>query len=142
VSRRAAIYNTVAGTRVPRTALAKLAKIVLHGERRKQSVILVFIDDRRMSSLNRQFRGKDKTTDVLSFNMNEPDDPLLGEIYISIAEARRNAREYGITPTQEILKLFCHGLLHLCGIHHPTPKKRAAMAAKEDAYLRRLARSR
>lgn len=138
---RATIHNTVAGTRVPRRALKRLAQIVLQGEGRQQDVVLVFIDDREMRRLNRQFRHKDKSTDVLSFGMDNDADPLLGEIYISIAEARRNARDYAISTRQEILKLFCHGLLHLCGIHHPTARKRALMAAKEDAYLGKLARA-
>jgi probable rRNA maturation factor len=132
------IHNTVAQTRVPRKELIKLAEIVLRGENCRKNVNLIFVDDQRMYELNREYRDKDKTTDVLSFAMEDDDDPLLGEIYISIPEARRNAREYGITPTQEIYKLFCHGLLHLLGIHHPTPGKRALMAAKEDKYLARL----
>lgn len=137
------IHNSVSNTRIPRKTLAQLAQIVLKGERCRKNVNLIFVDDNRMYELNREFRGKEKTTDVLSFAMEDDDDPLLGEIYISIPEARRNAAEYGITPTQEIHKLFCHGLLHLQGIHHPTKQKRAVMAAKEDEYLAMLdARSR
>lgn len=132
------IHNTVPGTRVPRKDLLRLGQIVLRGERCSQNVNLIFIDDSRMYDLNKMFRGKDKTTDVLSFAMEDDEVPLLGEIYISIPEARRNAAEYGITPTQEILKLFCHGLLHLLGIHHPNQQKRAIMAAKEDKYLAKL----
>ncbi len=129
------IYNSVPKTRVPRKSLIQLALIVLRGEHCSRNVNLIFVDDSRMYQLNREFRGKEKTTDVLSFAMEDDDDPLLGEIYISIPEARRNAIEYGITPTRELHKLFCHGLLHLQGIHHPTPQKRAIMAAKEDKYL-------
>ncbi len=139
MKRTVTIHNALKRTRVPRAALARLARAVLKGEQRKQGVNIVFIDDRRMRLLNREFRGKDKTTDVLSFNMEE-DGPLLGEIYISPAEARRNAAEYGITTTQELLKLCCHGLLHLCGIHHPTPQQRRIMTAREDHYLEQLNR--
>lgn len=132
------IHNSVPGTRVPRKDLIKLARTVLKGEGCDKNVNLIFVDDRRMHDLNREFRGKEKTTDVLSFAMEDDDDPLLGEVYISIPEARRNASEYGITPTREILQLFCHGMLHLLGIHHPTLKTRAAMASKEDQYLARI----
>lgn len=132
------IHNTVPGTRIPRNNLARLGSIVLKSERCSKNVNLIFIDDKRMYELNKEFRAKDKTTDVLSFAMEDDQVPLLGEIYISIPEARRNAAEYGITPTQEILKLFCHGLLHLLGIHHPNKQKRAIMAAKEDKYLAML----
>lgn len=129
------IHNTVSRTHVPRSALTKLALIVLKAERNSKNVNLIFVDDSRMHELNREFRGKDKTTDVLSFAMEDDDDPLLGEIYISISEARRNALEYEITLTQEIQKLFCHGLLHLLGVHHPTERARSLMAAKEEKYL-------
>ncbi|MGB5105415.1 MAG: rRNA maturation RNase YbeY [Candidatus Zixiibacteriota bacterium] len=132
------IHNTVPGTRIPRRDLLRLGQIVLKDERCSQNVNLIFIADSRMYELNKEYRGKDKTTDVLSFAMEDDEVPLLGEIYISIPEARRNAAEYGITPTQEILKLFCHGLLHLLGIHHPNKAKRAIMAAKEDKYLAKL----
>lgn len=138
MSPKISIHNTVPQTRIPSKDLTKLAHIVLRAEHCDKNVNLIFVDDQRMYELNREFRDKDKTTDVLSFAMEDDDDPLLGEIYISIPEARRNAREYGITPTQEIYKLFCHGLLHLLGIHHPTASKRAIMAAKEDKYLARL----
>ncbi len=132
------IHNTVPRARVPRSDLTELARIVLKAENCRKNVNLIFVDDSRMYELNSEFRGKDKTTDVLSFTMEDDDDPLLGEIYISIPEARRNALEYRISTTQELLKLFCHGLLHLLGIHHPTSAKRDIMAAKEEKYLARL----
>ena len=134
------IHNTVPGTRIPRNNLARLGRIVLKSERCSKNVNLIFIDDKRMYELNKEFRAKDKTTDVLSFAMEDDQVPLLGEIYISIPEARRNAAEYGISPSQEMLKLFCHGLLHLLGILHPNKQKRAIMAAKEDKYLAMLAK--
>ncbi len=138
--RKAHIHNTVRGTRIPREKIGRLAEIVLRGERRRQDVNIVFIEDDEMKRINQQFRNKERTTDVLSFALEEDDDPLIGEIYISIPEARRNAAEQGHSTTDEILKLTAHGLLHLCGIHHPTPAKREVMAAKEDRYLAQLSR--
>jgi probable rRNA maturation factor len=138
--RRAHIHNTVPGSRVPRTRLGKLAEIVLKGESRRQDVNIVFIEDDEMKQINHKFRNKESTTDVLSFALEEEDDPLIGEIYISIPEARRNAAEQGHSYNHEILKLTAHGLLHLCGIHHPTAQKREVMAAKEEEYLAQLKR--
>jgi len=120
--------------------VGKLAEIVLRGEKRRQSVNIVFIEDNEMRKINQQFRNKETTTDVLSFSLEEDDDPLLGEIYISIPEARRNAAEQGHSVTEEIFKLTAHGLLHLCGIHHPTQQKREVMAAKEEKYIAQLKR--
>lgn len=75
-----------------------------------------FIDDHSMKKLNRKFRKKDKTTDVLSFNLNE--GGLLGEVYISLPQAKRQAKEYNCSLTVEILRLIEHGILHLLGYTH------------------------
>jgi len=81
-----------------------------------KSISLNFIDDREMKKLNRKFRKKDKTTDVLSFNLNE--GGLLGEVYISWPQAKRQAKEYNCSLTVEILRLIEHGILHLLGYTH------------------------
>lgn len=136
------IHNTVAGIRVPRARLTRLAEIVLHAQGVMKSVNLILVADSTMRQLNRHFRRQDKTTDVLSFAMDEDIDPLLGEIYISIPTAKRNAAGDGRKLDEELLQLFCHGLLHLTGTHHPNAKARAEMKRLEDQYLLHLEKSR
>jgi len=85
---------------------------------------LAFISDRRMKELNKFFRGKDTTTDVLSFP-HEPDEfdvdkTNLGDIVISAEQAQRQAKENGLTLDNEIKQLILHGILHLCGYDHET----------------------
>lgn len=88
---------------------------------------IALISDRRMKELNRFFRGKDSTTDVLSFP-HEPDEfepsddpiPYLGDIVISVEQAERQAKENRLTLEREIKQLILHGLLHLCGYDHET----------------------
>jgi probable rRNA maturation factor len=86
---------------------------------------VAFVSDRRMTELNRFFRGKDSTTDVLSFQ-HEPDEfeggtpGFLGDIVISVEQANRQADENGLTLENEIKQLILHGLLHLCGFDHET----------------------
>ena len=85
---------------------------------------IAFISDSRMKQLNQLFRGKDSTTDVLSFP-HEPDDfdPYknnLGDIVISAEQAQKQATENGLTLEAEIKQLILHGLLHLCGYDHET----------------------
>jgi probable rRNA maturation factor len=85
---------------------------------------VVLISDRKMRQLNRQFRNKDSTTDVLSFP-HEPDEfdaatNNLGDIVISVEQGARQARENGLTLENEIKQLILHGLLHLCGYDHET----------------------
>jgi len=88
---------------------------------------IALISDRRMKELNRFFRGKDATTDVLSFP-HEPEaferegmsPGFLGDIVISAEQAARQAEENKLTLEGEIQQLILHGLLHLCGYDHET----------------------
>lgn len=85
---------------------------------------VAFVSDRRMKELNSTFRGKDSTTDVLSFPFEkeafEPDTNNLGDIVISAEQAQRQAAENGLTLEGEIKQLILHGVLHLCGYDHET----------------------
>lgn len=86
-------------------------------------VSLLLTDDTRMTELNERYRGLDKTTDVLSFSLQENDSDLpfgefLGDIVISVPTARKHADEAGVPLEQEIETLALHGLLHLLGHDH------------------------
>lgn len=77
-----------------------------------------------MKQLNELFRGKNSTTDVLSFPHEpdefDPDKNNLGDIVISVEQAQKQATENGLTLEGEIKQLILHGLLHLCGYDHET----------------------
>ena len=100
-------------------------------------VNLIIIDDGRMQQLNHQYRQKDQTTDVLSFNIDDPEesDSVLGEVYISLPVATRQASEYGTSLTDEIRRLFVHGLLHLLGYDHQEKTDAPKMLLAEEKYL-------
>jgi probable rRNA maturation factor len=99
-----------------------LNKKVLNGDGRAFTV--AFITDDRMRQLNEMFRGKDLTSDVLSFPHEadefDPDPGNLGDIVISAEQAQKQAAENGLTLEIEIKQLILHGLLHLCGYDHET----------------------
>jgi len=105
------------------------------------SVSLSFVRDPAIRALNREHRGKDAPTDVLSFPLVEPGDAyagaerLLGDIVISIDTARRQAAAYDAPLEREVERLLIHGLLHLLGHDHMEAGERARMEAEE----RRLA---
>jgi probable rRNA maturation factor len=92
---------------------------------------VALVSDRRMIELNKLFRGKDTTTDVLSFPA-EPDefeklhvasreqDQQLGDIVVSVEQAARQAAENKLTLENELKQLVLHGLLHLLGFDHET----------------------
>jgi rRNA maturation RNase YbeY len=88
-------------------------------------VTVAFVSDRAMRELNRQWRCKRGTTDVLSFPTEQDEfekleGPTLGDIVISVQQAARQARENKLALDDEIAQLILHGLLHLCGYDHST----------------------
>lgn len=89
------------------------------------SFSVAFVSDRRMKELNKMFRGKDLTTDVLSFpheadEFETHEEHYLGDIVISIEQAERQAKENKLTLENEIKQLMLHGVLHLCDYDHET----------------------
>ena len=94
-------------------------------EVRDKQFSVAFISDRRMIELNRFFRGKSSTTDVLSFPDNAEqfeteNENNLGDIVISVEQAARQADEHQLPLEAEIKQLMLHGVLHLCGYDHET----------------------
>ncbi len=93
-------------------------------------VNIIFVNNRYIHRLNRQFLGKDRPTDVLSFRLDTPLVPgrktapqLVGEIYISREQARLQAKQAGIRLRDELLFLVQHGLLHIAGLSHAQMEK-------------------
>ena len=84
----------------------------------ESSATIAFVSDKRIRELNRQFRGVDKATDVLSFPAEEKVN--LGDIAVSVDTAAMQAKDNGLTLEGEVAQLILHGLLHLCGYDHET----------------------
>lgn len=105
-------------------------------------VNVTVVSDRAIRKLNREHRGIDKATDVLSFPMFEfgtPEVPtLLGDIVISRDTAYRQAKEYGHSPRREFCFLAAHSALHLLGYDHESETEREEMEAKQEEILNKL----
>ena len=104
------------------------------------AISVTLVGDAAIQEINRDHRGKDKPTDVLSFPL-EPEpfaqEKLLGDIVISIDTAKRQAADYDATLQREVYRLLIHGLLHVLGHDHEEANERKQMEAEE----RRLARA-
>jgi probable rRNA maturation factor len=89
-----------------------------------KTVAVAFVSDKKMSQLNRDFRGQNSTTDVLSFPFEadefDIDGSFLGDIVISLEQAERQAIENNLTLELEVKQLILHGILHLLGYDHET----------------------
>ncbi len=122
-----------------RDALVLLAAM----EAEHAELSLLLCDDAFIHTLNRDYRGKDKPTDVLSFAMREgegadPDDPTLGDVVISLDTAARQAEVRGHSTAREIQVLLVHGLLHLFGHDHQDDEQEAIMEAEAANLLASL----
>ncbi len=103
---------------------------------------LLFCDDEAIKCLNREYRGKDEATDVLSFPMElenfVPEIRMLGDIVISTETAIRQAEEYKHSLEAEIIILLIHGLLHLHGYDHIEENDCKKMRVREAEILKHL----
>ncbi len=122
--------------------LKKLIKIILDRELEETEehpdcleVSLTFVDDDRIEKLNKEYRDRQKPTDVLAFPLGEE---LLGEVIISIPRARDQAEDYNHSLFYEISFLTVHGVLHLLGYEHGDFETRSDMEDKEKSYLSEL----
>ena len=113
--------------RLTRREVATFARRVLRAvDVEPEELSIAFVDDESMRELNRKFRRKNKTTDVLTF---PGDGPLLGEIVISVDQARRQAADEKHSLATEVRYLILHGILHAMGYDHE--KDNGAMNALE-----------
>lgn len=101
------------------------------------TVNIAFLSDEEIQELNKNHRGIDKTTDVLSFHYFEDfiglkDGEIAGEIIMSEAKILSQAEEYGNTPEAEFAKLLIHSTLHLLGYDHEDEEEYEEMHAEEQ----------
>ena len=129
-----------------RDALLRIAQRVLEAYGREEAEVgITLTDEETIHRLNREWRGVDAPTDVLSFALDEgePMPPtgddnlpeLLGDVVICLPIAFRQAAEYGHSRTREVLYLAVHGLLHLLGYDHQTPEEQRRMRQAEEEFL-------
>ena len=121
--------------------IRRTCDMVLQAEGIQDCILSVVIcDDDFILPLNRDFRGKDKPTDVLSFAQREGDfankeDPLLGDVIVSFETTCRQSVEHNQTTTQELELLLTHGILHLLGYDHIEDEDAVVMEERERIIL-------
>ena len=102
---------------------------------------IIIIDNPRIHEMNKEYRGVDRETDVITFALEDHKDiefedlRLLGDVYISIDKARSQAKDYGHSLKREISFLAIHGLLHLLGYDHMNPEDEKVMFGLQDEIL-------
>jgi probable rRNA maturation factor len=107
----------------------------------QREVVLRFVDAQESRMLNRDYRGKDRPTNVLSFTIEPPpglDDPHLGDLVICTEVVEREAREQSKTSEAHYAHMVVHGLLHLQGYDHEEAEEAQRMESLEIEILCRL----
>jgi probable rRNA maturation factor len=131
--------NLLAGFEVDTQVYGKAAERILAslvGPDGEGSV--VFVSDKKIRDLNRTYRGVDRATDVLTFALGggRTNRGVLGDVYISLETAERQAREGAVPLEEELLRLMIHGLLHLVGHTHDGKEDSAVMRRLERKNMR------
>jgi probable rRNA maturation factor len=132
-----------AGRNYPTGELKKITAAILKALERSQAELsIALVGDKEMRPLNAKYRKKNKTTDVLSFSADSlatAKRVLLGDVIISVEQARRQAKERNHSLKREMVILLIHGILHLLGYDHErSPRQAKIMADLEAKLLNRL----
>jgi probable rRNA maturation factor len=105
-------------------------------------VEVTVVDDEFIRRINREYRGRDRATDVISFCYPEDDPPceenIVGEIYISFETIEKEAKEQAVDPKFLFLRIALHGLLHILGYTHDTDANANRMEAEEKKMLGKI----
>src|SRR5665647_1303851 len=97
-----------------------------------KEIDIIFCTDEYLLSLNIGFLNHNYYTDTLSFILSNPEDPVIGDIYISIDRIRSNARDFKISYQNELCRVIIHSCLHLCGYSDKPKKASIKMAALQE----------
>lgn len=105
------------------------------------TVNIILVDNAKIREINREYRGVDRETDVISFALNDFEVAFpwereeLGDIYISVEKALEQSREYGHSFDRELVYLAVHGLLHLLGYDHLEEAEKKEMRQEEEKIM-------
>lgn len=117
--------------------IKKIMRRIFKHVKEKMSMQIIFVTQEEIHRLNLAYRKIDKPTDVLSFVNDDIEDKSLGDIFISIEQAQKQAQDLGHSFEREIGFLAVHGYLHLKGYDHHTPHEEEAMTKMQEDILRK-----
>ena len=118
----------------------KLVSVVMKSENIKSAeILLIFTTDNVLMELKKKYFNQEHYTDVIAFRLNDyNEDKVEGEIYISVAQVRKNAKQYNQAFNKELSRIIIHGSLHLLNYKDKTPQEKIKMTEKEDYFLNKI----
>lgn len=121
-----------------RLTLKKFIESIFKTEKRQlNSINFVFVSDKKLLEINKQYLKHDYYTDIISFELSTPGQPVVGDIYISIDRIKANASQLGVSFRAELHRVIFHGVLHLCGYGDKSKKEADIIRLKENFYLQK-----
>lgn len=135
---RLVISNRQRDRKVDTRALRSLVEKVQAEAGQSAELGLHLVSARRSAELNQQFLGHEGPTDIITFDQGSTRDRVCGELFICVAEAIRQAREFGTTWDQEVRRYVIHGILHLRGFDDLEPGVRRVMKREENRLVKRF----
>jgi probable rRNA maturation factor len=103
-------------------------------------ISVALVSDVEIAVLNQQYLSHEGPTDVISFHLHEKGEPPLGDVYVGVEQAARQAAGFGASVAEEVLRLAVHGALHVLGYEHPEGDDRAGspMFQRQEALLKQV----
>lgn len=124
-----------------KTGLKSFIESIFKKEKKELGGInYIFCSDEMLLKINQDFLQHNYYTDIITFGLHEPGQPIEAEIYISIDRVKDNAIQHGVTYENEMKRVLFHGALHLCGYKDKKKSEIQEMRAKEDQYLQMIAK--
>ncbi len=102
------------------------------------SLQINFVNSEYILPINKEYLNHNNSTDIITFDYSENQSEFIGEIYISVSDAERNAASYNVSLDTEILRLIIHGILHLLGFNDLEKSDKKIMKAKENELVEKL----
>ena len=101
-------------------------------------ISVALVSDGEIAALNEEYLSHEGPTDVISFHLHDRGEPPLGDVYVGVDQAARQAPGFGASVAEEVLRLAVHGTLHVLGYEHPEGEDRAGspMFVRQEALLR------
>ncbi len=124
-----------------KTGIKSFIESIFKKEKKElKEINYIFCSDDMLLKINQDFLQHNYYTDIITFGLQEPGQPVEAEIYISIDRVKDNAIHHGVDYENEMMRVLFHGALHLCGYKDKKKSEIQEMRAKEDQYLRMIAK--
>lgn len=128
------IYNKAKQSVLTGAEIKRLIKNILTRFKSLDKTLSIqFVGEKKIRELNKEYRGVDRVTDVLSFGLDGED---LGDIFICYAQIRKQAKIYKVSVKEELARMLAHGVLHLLGFGHQNKSDEKKMLKLQDKLIK------